>query len=96
MNDILVDRVGMENRLKQLTERMDEADSVRERLPDAPDAGIATSLIAFIASAGAEAGGLAVDTARLLNAVTLEVMDDLDATDSQVAEELRDLEQEIE
>lgn len=96
MNDIIVDREGMANLLVRLTERMDEADTVRAGLPEAPDAGIATSLIAFVASAGAEAGGLAVDTSRLLSAVTLEVMDDLNATDSEVAEEFRDLEQEIE
>lgn len=96
MNDIIVDRVGMGILVDRLTEFIDEADTLRRGMPEAPDGGTATSLIAFIASAGAEAGGLAVDTTHLLSAVTLDAMDDMNATDEQVAAELRELEQEVE
>ncbi|GAA1318468.1 hypothetical protein ACFSWE_07315 [Leucobacter albus] len=96
MTEIYVDRDGMERRLGTVLERVDAADRALGKMPAAPDGGIATSLIAFIAGAGAEAAVISADLARLLSAVTIDVVDDMAATDSQIAAELRDMEQDLE
>ena len=49
MTDIYVDRDGMEIRLREVIARIDESDATLSDLPSAPDAGIATSIIALIA-----------------------------------------------
>lgn len=96
MSEIYVDRPGMELRLNTVLERVDAVDAAVGKMPAAPDGGIASSLIAFIGGAGAEATVLAADTARLLSAVALDVVEDLSATDSRIAEELREMEKDLE
>lgn len=93
MTHIYLDRESMERRLADVTERVDAADAVIGRMADTPDAGIAASLVAFIASAGAEAAGLAADTARALSAIATDVIEDMSNTDSMIAEQLREVEQ---
>lgn len=92
MNEIYVDRAGMELRLNTLVERVDAVDAALRKMPAMPDGGIASSMISFIAGAGAEAAGLGANTARLLGAVASDVVDDLTATDTRIAEELREME----
>ncbi|WP_449283328.1 hypothetical protein [Leucobacter sp.] len=95
MTHIYLDRESMERRLADVIERVDAADTAIGGMPDTPDAGIATSLVAFIASAGAEASGLAADTARALSAIAIDVIDDMSNTDSMIAEQLREVEREL-
>lgn len=95
MTEIYLDRYNMERRLGEVLERVDALDSAVGKLPDAPDGGIATSFITFIASAGAEASGLAADTARALSAIAIDVIEDLSNTDAEIAAQLKQLEVEL-
>ncbi|WP_053353775.1 hypothetical protein [Leucobacter musarum] len=95
MTEISIDRVNMERRLNEVIDRVDTADAAIGRLPDAPDGGIASTFIAFITSAGVEAAGLTADTARALSVIAIDVIDDMDNTDVEIADELRDLEAEL-
>lgn len=60
-----------------------------------PDAGIATSIIALIASAGAEAAGVANDATRGLSAITNDVLDDMTVKNEEIADHIRDIEEEL-
>lgn len=95
MTDIYVDRDGMEIRLREVVARIDESDATLADLPPAPDAGIATSIIALVASAGAEAAGVANDATRALSAITNDVLNDMTLTNEEMAEEIRDIEEEL-
>lgn len=95
-DDILIARDGMEMRLNAVLEYVTEVDQALGTMPAAPNGGTASSMIALIASAAAEASGLAADIVRLLSAITIDVMDDLLATDVDIAEELRTLDQNLE
>lgn len=96
MSDIYVDRVGMELRLREVIARIDDSDASLSALPSAPDAGIATSMIALIASAGAEAAGVANDAARALTAITNDVLEDMTLSNDAIAEQIRDIQDELE
>lgn len=95
MTDIYVDRDGMEIRLTEVVTRVDDSDAVLAELPPAPDAGIATSIIALIASAGAEAAGVANDATRALSAITSDVLNDMTLTNEEMAEEIREIEDDL-
>ncbi|MEV8264587.1 hypothetical protein [Microbacterium sp. NPDC077057] len=95
MTDIYMDRDGMELRLKEVVARVDESDSALGEFPPAPDAGIATSIIALIASAGAEAAGVANDATRALSAITHDVLNDMTLSNEEMADEIRDIEEEL-
>lgn len=95
MTDIYVDREGLEIRLQEVVARIDESDASLADLPPTPDGGIASSLIALIASAGAEAAGVANDATRALAAITTDVLNDLTLTNEEMAEEIRDIEEEL-
>ncbi|OAN39051.1 hypothetical protein [Microbacterium sp. H83] len=95
MTDIYVDRDGMEIRLREVVARIDDSDAALADLPSAPDAGIATSIIALVASAGAEAAGVANDATRALSAITNDVLADMTLTNEEMAEEIRDIEEEL-
>ena len=95
MTDIYVDRDGMEIRLREVIARIDESDATLSDLPSAPDAGIATSIIALIASAGAEAAGVANDATRRLSAITNDVLDDMTVKNEEIADHIRDIEEEL-
>ena len=92
MSDIYMDRDGMELRLKEVVARVDSA---LGEFPSAPDAGIATSIIALIASAGAEAAGVANDATRALSAITHDVLNDMTFSNEEMADEIRDIEEEL-
>lgn len=96
MSEIYLDRTGMELRLNTVVDRIDEVDAALGKMPAVPDGGIASSMMAFIASAGAEAAGLAANTARLLSAVAMDVLEDMSATDTRIAQELREMEKDLE
>jgi hypothetical protein len=61
MSDILVERTMIEERMGVIIERTDAIDQALGAIPPAPDGGVATATIAFIATAGAEALGLTAD-----------------------------------
>ena len=92
---ISLDRDGMERRLVDVVTRVDAADSAIGKLPPNPDAGIASAFVSFITSAGAEAAGLAADLPRVLCGVAQEVIEDLANTDHEIAEQLREVEKEL-
>ncbi|UTT52701.1 hypothetical protein [Microbacterium maritypicum] len=95
MTDIYMDRDGMELRLKEVVASVDESDTKLGEFPSTPDAGIATSIIALMASAGAEAAGVANDATRALSAVTHDVLNDLTLSNEEIADEIRDIEEEL-
>ena len=95
MTDIYVDRDGMEIRLREVIARIDESDATLSDLPSAPDAGIATSIIALIASAGAEAAGVANDATRGLSAITNDGLDDMTVKNEEIADHIPDIEEEL-
>jgi hypothetical protein len=91
MTDIMIERGAMEERLDEHLGFIDEADRALAARPSAPDGGIASEMIGFIARVGGEAAGLAADTHRALTAIALDVINDLALTDEQVGEQFLDL-----
>jgi len=84
MTTIALDRAAMDLRLADLVDRVDDLDRSLGRMPGPPDGGIASGMIALIATAAAEANGLAADIDRAVAAIALDVVKDLDATEDEV------------
>jgi hypothetical protein len=95
MTDIYIERVNMTERLTEVLARVDDLDLALGARPSAPDGGIAAAMIGFIATAGGEAAGVMADVERLLAAVTVDVLDDLELTDAEVGEAMQDLTDEL-
>jgi hypothetical protein len=91
MTEIVIDRVNMERILNLQTAASDSIDSALGGTPTAVDGGIASGMIAFIASAGAEASGLVADAHRALAAIALDVLDDASLTEAQMEDQLDDM-----
>jgi hypothetical protein len=95
VSDIYVDRDGMTRVLGTVTDQTDRVDDGVAAAPSSVDGGIASSLIGFLSSAGAEAALLASSSYRGVCIVASDVLGDLTATDEHMAEEIEDLHDEI-
>lgn len=93
---IYMDRHNMMSRMGEVVDRVDDLDAALAGIPSAADGGAAAVLIGFIASAGAEAANEYGGAVRLIGAVTDDVMKDMSATESQIVDELTDIEAELE
>jgi hypothetical protein len=96
MTDISIDRVSMDKRMKEQVSDAADIDAPLGRMPPAVDGGIASAMIGFLVSAGAEAAGLVTDSHRALAAIASDVLDDLSLTEDEAVAELKKLHDEIE
>ncbi len=96
MTEITVAAEQVTARLADVRERVDEVDRVLAGLPDAPDAGIATELVAFAMAAAVDAAATAADGYRALIAVAEDVLEDFSGNEERAAEALNDMRTDIE
>lgn len=96
MTEIKVDPQSMERLFVTCEERIDDVDRELGRVPQAPDAGIASELVGLVMAASAEGAGVTADAFRALIAIARDVMVDFEHSDTAAAEELRDLLAELE
>ena len=96
MSEISIDRVNMTERMNTVVARVDDLDTTLGDRPSAPDGGIASALVGFIATAGVEATGIFADATRALAAITGDVMADFELTDAEIGEAIGDLTSELE
>lgn len=91
MTEIRVDREEMDALLDDHIHEAEAIEAKAKTIPSAPDGGIATSLIAYITAAGAEASMLLAGSHRLIEAVARHVLDDLQANEELAESEINDL-----
>lgn len=97
MSDIIsIDRENMERRMGDVVDRVDTLDAALGDIPGPADGGPASALIGFIAAAGAEAANEFAGAVRLIDAITSDVLADTLAVDEEIAEDLSDVEAELE
>jgi chromosome condensin MukBEF ATPase and DNA-binding subunit MukB len=95
-DQIYFDRDNMERRMGDVVDRVDELDAALADIPSATDAGAVSALIGFIAAAGAEAANEYAGAVRLIGAITVDVAQDITATEEEVTDVISDLESELE
>lgn len=95
MSDIALDPVQLRELFAGLQPSIDD---VYNSLRDIPyvNGGIASNMIALIASAGAEASQVVADSRVALMALVLETISDFEATEESVTQELNDFKNDIE
>lgn len=93
---IYVDRDNMHRRMGEVVALVDGLDSALGNMPDPADAGSATALISFIASAGAEAANEYGGAVRLIGAITDAVLEDMSTYEGEVSEQLSDMQSGLE
>ncbi len=97
MSDVIyIDRDNMERRMGDVMGYVDGLDAALSDMPAPADGGPASALIGFIAAAGAEAANEVAGAVRLIGAITSDVLSDTMAADEEIAEELSDVEDELE
>lgn len=97
MSDVIyIDRDNMERRMGDVMGYVDGLDAALGDIPAPADGGPASALIGFIAAAGAEAANEVSGAVRLIGAITSDVLSDTMAADEEIAEELSDVEDELE
>ena len=95
MSEIVIFRDDMVARMRDLLSRVDDADKALAARPTAPEGGIAAAMIGLIAAAGAEAVGASADASRALAAITIDVLEDSDLSETQIGQEFSDLRSEM-
>jgi hypothetical protein len=93
---IYMDRDNMERRMGDVVDRVDDLDAALTDVPPAVDGGSASALIGFIAAAGAEAANEYAGAVRLIGAITVDVMQNMSNTESEITDEISRLESELE
>jgi len=93
---IYMDRDNMERRMGDVVDRVDDLDAALTDMPAAVDGGAASALLGFIAAAGAEAANEYAGAVRLIGAITVDVMQNMSDTETEIADELSRLESELE
>jgi len=93
---ISVDRDNMARLMDTQVTDTDVIDTALGAMPGAVDGGVASAMIAFLASAAAESSGLVADSYRALAAITDDVLKDVTLSEEQVAADLDKVTEEIE
>lgn len=92
---IYVDRENMIRRMDSVVAEVDGLDDALGTIPPATDGGAASALIGFIAGAAAEAANEYSGAVRLIGAVTVSVLDDVQAAEEQMVSEISSLEESL-
>jgi hypothetical protein len=95
MSKIEVERENMNELMERQVTDTDAIDTALGAMPGAVDGGIASAMIAFLASAAAESSGLVADSYRALVAITNDVLADVSLSEEQVADDLDKVTEEI-
>lgn len=96
MSDIQIAAEPLERAFDRQDELTEDLDRVLNGFPSAVDGGEASEMIAVLFQAAIEGMANLADTHRALIAVARDVCEDLTLTDSEAAQELRDLKQSFE
>lgn len=96
MTEISVSREALEESFDRVREEIDTLDTHLGQVPDAPDGGTATEIIAFAMAAAKESAETAVDWYRALLAIAIDVLDDFAAHEDSAVMELVELKDAVE
>lgn len=92
---ISVDHDAVTYQLKKLINASGDTEETLGKLPEAPDAGIASAQIGLIASAAAEGAWRTADILHLVAAVATEALKDLHETEQDILASVKALEREV-